>query len=85
MMEYFAIDMLQEYGTSSLPDTEKVTNPAWRELNRAWAGIQNKLRHRRARFAEMSMHPATQDNAVIYEQWVTKKALLFSWCSILIR
>jgi len=76
MMEHFAIDLLQEYGTSNLPDTEKVINPTWRELNRARAGIQNKLRHRRARFAEMAMHPATHDNAAIYEQWITKKAQL---------
>ncbi|MCF6249267.1 MAG: hypothetical protein L3J69_18205, partial [Desulfobacula sp.] len=38
----------------------------WRDLNKSRASIQNKLRYRRARFAEMIMHPETEDNAVKY-------------------
>jgi transposase len=74
MMEHFAIDLLQEYGTEDLPDTERVVNPAWRVLDRARNSIQNKLRHRRARFSEMTMHPEQENNAVRFEKWVTKKA-----------
>lgn len=77
MMEHFAIDLLVEYGTESFPDTEKVVNPAWRELDRSRNSIQNKLRHRRARFAEMTMHPQSQDNATKYEKWLINKAQLF--------
>lgn len=76
MMEHFAIDLLQEYGTQDLPDTEQVVNPSWRVWDRSRNSIQNKLRHRRARFAEMTMHPETEDNAVKYKKWVTKKAEL---------
>jgi len=76
MMEHFAIDLLQEYGTENLPDTERVVNPAWRALDRSRNSIQNKLRHRRARFAEMTMHPEPEDNAAKYEKWMTKKAEL---------
>lgn len=76
MMEHFAIDLLQEYGTEDLPDTERVVNPAWRALDRSRNSIKNKLRHRRARFAEMTMHPEPEDNAAKYEKWVTKKAQL---------
>jgi len=76
MMEHFAIDLLQEYGTEDLPDTERVVNPAWRALDRSRNSIQNKLRHRRARFAEMTMHPKPEDNAAKYEGWMTKKAEL---------
>jgi hypothetical protein len=76
MMEHFAIDLLQEYGTEALPDTERVVNPAWRVLDRSRNSIQNKLRHRRARFAEKTMHPETEDNAAKYEKWMTKKAEL---------
>jgi hypothetical protein len=76
MMEHFAIDLLQEYGTEDLPDTERVVNPAWRALDRSRNSIQNKLRHRRARFAEMTMHPEPEDNAAKYEKWMTKKAEL---------
>jgi len=74
MMQHFAIDLLQEYGTQDLPDTEKVINPTWRDLNKSRASIQNKLRYRRARFAEMTMHPETEDNAVKYGRWIAKKA-----------
>ena len=76
MMEHFAIDLLQEYGTEDLPDTERVVNPAWRVLDRSRNSIQNKLRHRRARFAEMTMHPEPENNAAKYEKWMTKKAQL---------
>ncbi len=76
MMEHFAIDLLQEYGTEDLPDTERVVNPAWRAFDRSRNSIQNKLRHRRARFAEMTMHPEPEDNVAKYEKWMTKKAEL---------
>jgi hypothetical protein len=76
MMKHFAIDLLQEYGTEELPDTEQVVNPSWRVLNKSRNSIQNKLRYRLARFAEMSLHPKTEDNAVTYEKWVAKKAEL---------
>ncbi len=76
MMEHFAIDLLQEYGTEEFPDTERVINPAWRVLERKRNSIQNKLRYRQARFAEMIMHPQTKDNAGKYEKWINKKANL---------
>ena len=49
-------------------------NPTWRDLNKSRASIQNKLRYRRARFAEMTMHPETEDNAAKYDRWIAKKA-----------
>ncbi len=76
MMEHFAIDLLQEYGTEDLPDTEEVVNPKWRILDRSRNSVQNKLRYRRSRYAEMTMHPETEDNAKKYEKWLTKKATL---------
>ncbi|MCP4114373.1 MAG: hypothetical protein GY737_03015 [Desulfobacteraceae bacterium] len=76
MMKHFAIDLLQEYGIEKLPDTERVVNPAWRELDKSRNSIQNKLRHRRARFGEMTIHPESEDNALKYKKWVTKKAEL---------
>jgi len=76
MMEHFAIDLLQEYGTDAFPDTEKVVNPTWRELDRLRNSLQNKLRYLRARFAEMSMHPESEDNKERYDKWFLKKAVL---------
>jgi transposase len=76
MMEHFAIDLLQEYGTEEFPDTEKVINPAWRILERSRNSTQNKLRYRQARFAEMIIHPQAKDNAGKHEKWLNKKANL---------
>jgi hypothetical protein len=36
--------------------------------------MQNKLRYRRARFAEMTMHPETEEEPANYRNWLTKKA-----------
>ena len=76
MLQHFAIDLLQEYGTEAFPDTEKVVNPAWRELNRSRNSLENKLRYRRARFAEMSLHPESEDDKSRYDKWLRKKGAL---------
>jgi len=74
MMQHFDIDVLLEYGVTQFPDTEKVINPSWRQLNRSRNSLQNKLRYRRARFAEMTMHPETEDEPAKYRNWLKKKA-----------
>ncbi|MFO8090586.1 MAG: hypothetical protein R6U13_12155 [Desulfatiglandaceae bacterium] len=74
MMQHFDIDVLLDYGVTEFPDTEKVINPAWRQLNRSRNSVQNKLRYRRARFAEMTMHPETEDKPKKYHNWLKKKA-----------
>jgi len=58
MMQHFEIDLLTEYKTGPLHDTEKVINPAWRELERRRNTLEAKLRYRRARFAQGSLQPA---------------------------
>jgi hypothetical protein len=74
MMEHFDIDVVLEYGTTDFPETEKVVNPAWRQLDRSRNSVQNKLRYRRARFTEMTMHPAVQEDPAKYGKWVQKKS-----------
>jgi transposase len=74
MMQHFDIDVILEYGATEFPDTEKVVNPTWRQLNRSRNSLQNKLRYRRARFAEMTMHPETEEKPAKYRKWLTKKA-----------
>jgi len=76
MMQHFAIDLLQEYGTETFPDTEKVVNPAWRELDRSRNCLQNKLRYRHARFAGMSIHPESEEDKSRYDRWLRKKGAL---------
>ena len=74
MMQHFDIDILLNYGVTEFPDTEKVVNPVWRELNRSRNSLTNKLRYRRARFAEMTLHPETEENPKKYDNWPEKKA-----------
>ncbi len=74
MMQHFDIDVVLEYGTTEFPETEKVVNPAWRELNRSRNSLQNKLRYRRARFAELTLHPETEEKPVKFGKWLKKKA-----------
>jgi hypothetical protein len=74
MMQHFDIDILLDYGVTEFPDTEKVINPAWRQLNRSRNSLQNKLRYRRACFAEMTMHPETEEKPKKYRNWLKKKA-----------
>ena len=76
MMQHFDIDVVLEYGLSGFPDTEKVVNPAWRGLERSRNAVQSKLNYRRARFAEMSMHPETEDSPAKYRKWQHKKGEL---------
>lgn len=76
MMQHFAIDLLLEYGTEKLSDTEQVVNPAWRDLNRSCNSLKNKLRYRNAYFAEMSLHPQRKDDKGRYETWLLKKTAL---------
>jgi len=76
MMQHFHIDVILEYGVTEFPDTEKVVNPTWRQLDRSRNSLQNKLRYRRARFAEMTMHPETEEKPAKYLNWLTRKANL---------
>jgi transposase-like protein len=76
MMHHFDIDRIIEYGDMDLPDTEQVVNPAWRELNRQRNSVENKLRYRRASFAEKTIHPETEDNPKKYAKWLEKKSSL---------
>jgi hypothetical protein len=76
MKQHFEIDMLCEYGVVEIPDTEKVVNPGWRDLNRSRNQVQSWLRYRRARFSEMTMHPQSETEPEKYQKWLTRKSEL---------
>lgn len=76
MMEHFAIDILNEYGTENLPDTTQVVNPLWRVLNRQCNSMQSKLKTRRARFGELTLHCASKDEPAKLKLWEKRKAEL---------
>jgi hypothetical protein len=75
MMEHFAIDLLNEYRTEAIPETQRpVVNPQWRELDRQKRAVKSKLTHRQARFAALTLHPESDEAA--RAQWEKRKAEL---------
>ncbi|MHC4525862.1 MAG: putative transposase, partial [Planctomycetota bacterium] len=73
MMEHFSIDLLQEYGTSSIPETEQVINPKWRELNNRRNSVQNKLNYRVGKFGKLNL---TADQMKDDQKWLKEKSAL---------
>jgi Transposase protein len=75
MMQHFAIDLLNEYGTEEIPETKRpVVNPKRRELDRRKSSIKSKLTHRHARFAALTLRPELDDAARV--KWEKRKAEL---------
>jgi transposase len=75
MMEHFAIDLLNEYRTEEIPETKRpVVNPKWRELDHRKRSVKSKLIHRQARFAELTLHPESDESALA--KWEKRKAEL---------
>jgi len=75
MMQHFAIDLLNEYGTEAIPETKRpVVNPRWRELDRQKRSVKSQLTHRQARFAALTLHPESDESA--QAQWEKRKAEL---------
>jgi hypothetical protein len=73
MTEHFAIDLLSEYGTEKIPETERpVVNPRWRDLDRQRRSLKSKLTHRQARFAALTLHPESDERALA--AWEKRKA-----------
>jgi hypothetical protein len=68
------LDMLREYGTTLMSDTERVVNTARRKLEGRRSSVQSKLNYRRARFCAMDLNPEAQNNTAKYQQWNTKRA-----------
>ena len=75
-MQHFDIDSLGEYETTPLHDTEKVINPAWRDLERQRNALENKLRYRRAHYAGLSLHAIDASEEKKYRQAERRKAEL---------
>jgi transposase len=73
MMQHFAIDLLNEYGTEEITETKRpVVNPRWRELERQKRSLKSKLTYRQARFAALTLHPESDVSAVA--KWEKHKA-----------
>jgi len=77
MMQHFAIDLLSEYKNEPLHDTATVVNPAWRQWERQRNCLENKLRYRRARFAQWTLHTLPASEPKKYRKREEMKAQLF--------
>ena len=53
MRNNFGLDRLAEYGTAPLPDTTRVVNPAWRELDSQCRRETGLLHREKLRFAQL--------------------------------
>jgi hypothetical protein len=75
MMEHFAIDLLNEYGTEEISETKRpVVNPKWRELDHRKRSVKSKLTYRQARFAALTLHPESEQTE--QAKWERRKAEL---------
>ena len=75
MMEHFAIDALNEYGTEAISGTNRpVVNPAWRELDRQSRSVKGKLTQRQSRFAALTLHPEAEELQI--HKWERQKTEL---------
>lgn len=73
MMQHFAIDALNEYGTEVIPGTSRpVVNPARRELDRQYRSVKSKLTQRQARFAALSLQSHAEEPQI--QKWERQKA-----------
>ncbi len=76
MMQHFALDLLGEYATAPLPDTQRVVNPTWRELAKRRNSVRGKLTHRYAKFTTLTLHLEPQTDKSRLRKWLQKKAKL---------
>jgi hypothetical protein len=75
MVQHFAIDLLNEYGTEEIPETKRpVVNPKWRELDRQKRSVKSKLTHRQARFTALTLHAESDEAA--RAKWEKRKTEL---------
>jgi len=74
MSQHFALDLLGEYGLAPIPDTERVINPAWRDLAKRRNAANARLTHRRAKFAALALHPESHADSERIEAWQRRKA-----------
>ena len=74
-MEHFAIDLLSEYGTEKIPETNRpVVNPARRALDQQRRSLQSRLHQRQARYGALTLHPESDPAEVA--KWERGKAEL---------
>jgi len=74
MREHYGLDRLVEYGTEAVPDSVRVVNPAWRQLDSQVRTLTGKRQRQLVQFAAQSLQGELSESEVTrYQQ---KKAQL---------
>ncbi len=73
MMQHYAIDLLSDYLKEKVPDTEMVVSSEWRALEKKINSLNGKLKARKSRFADLTLHPAMENNIKKYKEWEKTK------------
>ena len=76
-------DLLADYKKLPVADTDKVVTAEWRNLERAKNSINGKLATKKKRFADFTLHPATEADTKKYHDWVKMKTDLVEEITIL--
>jgi len=83
MMQHYAIDLLSDYLKEKVPDTEMVVSSKWRALEKKINSLNGRLKARKNRFADLTLHPAMEDNIKKYKEWEKTKIELAEEIKIL--
>ena len=83
MMQHYAIDLLSDYLKEKVPDTEMVVSSEWRAVGKKINSVNGKLKARKSRFADLTLHPAMEDNSNKYKEWEKTKIELVEEIKIL--
>jgi len=72
MRQHYGLDLLVGQGTSPLPDTTRLVNPAWRALDSQVRSATGKLTRQRAAFAARILAPV-ENNPTAATRHETRK------------
>lgn len=76
MRQHYGLDRLVEYGTSPIPDTTRLVNPAWRSLDSQVRRAAGKLSRQRSSFAAHTLAPEENSPAAAARHEQKKGAAL---------
>lgn len=75
-MQHFEIDLLMDFGTLEVSDTQTVVNPVHRALVKQRNSMQGQLNYRTSMFGALTLHPEDESDIKKYEKWQTRKSEL---------
>src|SRR5207237_1086593 len=68
MREHYGLDRLVEYGTEAVPDSVRVVNPAWRQLDSQVRTLTGKRQRQLVQFAAQSLQGELSESEVTRDQ-----------------